>query len=70
MGLFSPIRAFIACTWVLPHTPTDGAARIFALANMPQSGIELVSDQLHLFEGPKFGTLYRLSYRGCNGHQK
>ena len=46
MVLFSPIRAFIACTWVLPHTPTDGAARIFSLTNMPKWGIELVSAQL------------------------
>ena len=31
---------------------------------MPRPGFELTSVQLHLFEGPEFRTLYRLSYRG------
>ena len=32
--------------------PTDGLAKIFCLTPMLRPGIELTSDQLHLFEGP------------------
>ena len=39
-------------TCALPHTPTDGVARIFPLTPMPRPGIKLMSAQLHLFEGP------------------
>ena len=38
-------------TCVSPHTPTDGVARIFSLTPMQRPGIELMSIQLHLFEG-------------------
>ena len=52
-------------TCVLPHTSTDGVARIFSLTHMPRTGIKLMSVQLHLFQEPKLRTLDRLSYRGC-----
>ena len=39
-------------TCAFPHTPTDGVARIFSLAPMPQPGIEFTLAQLHLFGGP------------------
>ena len=37
-------------------------ARIFSLTPMLRPGIKLMSAELHLFEGPRFRTLYRLSY--------
>ena len=39
-------------TRVLPHTHTDGVARIFPLTPMPWQGIKLTSVLYHLIEGP------------------
>ena len=38
----------------------------FPLTPMPRSGIEPTLALLHLFEGPYFRTLFRLSYSGPN----
>ena len=48
----------------MPHTRTDDVARAFSLTPMQRPGIKLMLAPLHLFEGPYFRTLYRLSYRG------
>ena len=48
----NPIVHLFLRTCVLPHTPTDGVARIFFLTPMPQPVIELASVQLRIFEGP------------------
>ena len=44
--------ALISANMFLPHTLTDGVARIFSLTPMPRLGIELMSAHLLLFEGP------------------
>ena len=38
-------------TCVLPHTPTDGVARIFSLTHKMRLGIKLTLAPMHLFEG-------------------
>ena len=50
-------------TCVLPHTPTDGMARIFPPTPLPKPRIKLKSVPFHLsFEGALFRTLYQLRY--------
>ena len=48
----STVRVLNLHTWVLPHTPSDGMARIFPLTPMLRPGIKLTLAQLHLLEGP------------------
>ena len=63
-----PIHMVIPANMYFPSYSTDGMAGIFSLTPMPQRGIELLSGQLHLLEGPKFRKLYQMSY--CSGSEK
>ena len=60
----SPIRARIPAYMCSASHSHRCAPRILSLTPMPQPGIELMSVQLHLFEGPLLRMLYQLSYPG------
>ena len=63
---FFPIPQTYFCVW--PHIcrclQCIFSAIIFICHLMPRPGIELMSVQLHLLEGPLFRALNKLSYHG------
>ena len=62
---FSNSRIHCCVHLVSPHTPTDGAARIFSSNSYALTGNQTHVSRVSLSQRTFFRTLYQLSYRGC-----